>query len=103
MNDHAETRPRGRSRILAVALALILLVTFSPVISVLIASAISGAAGCALNEASASSCIVLGAEMGGLLNRMFVAGWYMFFTFPAGVLALSVWTVFLLMSIQRGR
>jgi hypothetical protein len=100
MNDAADTRPR-RTRVFTTSLILILLVTFAPVLGVLVSAAIASAAGCSVNEAAVTPCIVFGADIGGLLSTLFVGGWYMFFTFPIGVLALSVWTVFLLISIQR--
>lgn len=95
------TAPPRRSHVFKLSLALILLVMFAPVLSVLFASALAAAGGCTLNEAGTSSCVLFGADIGGLLNRLFVSGWYVLLTLPVGVLALLAWTVALIVSRRR--
>lgn len=73
------------------ALPAILLFTAAPLLSVLISSAIAQNAGCTIHEGAANSCIVLGADVGGTLYAMFVAGWLSFVTLPLGFAALLVW------------
>lgn len=88
---------------LMLSLALILLFAFAPIISVLLASAIASSAGCDLNEAVATSCIVMGWEMGPSLTSMFVAGWYMLLTLPVGLVAFGAWVLVLVWRLSRRR
>ncbi len=60
-------------------------VALAPLISLAVAYAIAGLAGCPLNEGSVSRCAIFGAEMGKTLYQMSVAGWYMFFSMPLGL------------------
>ncbi len=66
------------------------LLTIAPFISVAIAAGIADACGCRLDEGNAHSCILFGVEVGPLLYRMFVAGWYFLITFPTGGLFICV-------------
>jgi hypothetical protein len=54
-----------------------------------------------LNEGSTSTCLVFGADVGGLLYTLFVAGWYIFLTLPLGIVALAAWAVALMVWRQR--
>lgn len=58
-----------------------------PVASLLIAATIANLGGCMLDEASVHACVLLGVDWGELLGLMAMAGWYVFFTVPAGGLA----------------
>ena len=75
----------------AIVLAGIALVALAPVLSVVLAGAIANANGCTVDEGSVHACVVGGREMGETLYTMFVAGWLMFITLPAGALAFLVW------------
>jgi ABC-type cobalamin transport system permease subunit len=58
-----------------------------PVVSLLIAATVANMNDCALDEASAHACVLLGVDWGGLLAFMAMAGWLVFFTVPLGGLA----------------
>lgn len=58
-----------------------------PVASLLIAVTVANMGGCMLDEASTHPCVLLGADWGGLLGFMAMAGWLVFFTVPLGGLA----------------
>jgi uncharacterized membrane protein YhaH (DUF805 family) len=74
-------------------LAMILFVMISPIIPVSIAENTARAHGCALNEGSATPCIVDGRDIGQDLYTMGMMGWLFLATAPFGVLALIVWLV----------
>lgn len=79
----------------------IALIAVAPLLSVLLSSAIAAATGSRLDEAGVHPCIVLGVDLGPLLNFMFVCGWFMLLTIPVGLLAMLAFTVLWL--IQRYR
>ncbi|MPY67166.1 hypothetical protein F8S09_10745 [Deinococcus sp. SDU3-2] len=60
------------------------LLTFGPLLGVMIASAVAGAFGCRLDEAGSYPCVVAGVDVGGLLSTLFVMGWLMLLTIPLG-------------------
>jgi hypothetical protein len=72
---------------------VIALFTIWPGVLVLIASAVARRNGCALDEASAHSCVVNGMEVGDALSSMYAMGWFMIATIPIGVVAVVAWTV----------
>ena len=74
-------------------LGLIGLIALAPLLSVLLASWIANAAGCALDEGSSHPCMIGGKDRGELLYTMFVMGWFMFLTLPAGAMAFTAWTI----------
>ncbi len=75
-------------RAITLICALCLLIGVLPILSMLIASGISSAAGCMLDEGGSHPCLILGADWGGTLNFMFVAAWFFFLTFPLAILGL---------------
>ena len=92
MTDDRPSRPkRNITIVMVVLLAAIILFAFAPLISVLLSSWIASANDCVLNEGGVNPCIIGGVDYGATLTTMFVAGWFMFFTFPAGVAALLLW------------
>jgi hypothetical protein len=76
--------------------AILVVLTIWPVISVLVASSIAEANGCALDEGSVHPCLVTGADWGEALYAMGVLGWLMLATLPLGGGALLVWLIILL-------
>lgn len=58
----------------------------SPILIALSAGWIGTLADCTVNEAGAETCLVWGADIGGLLAGMFVMGWFTFYTAPVGLL-----------------
>jgi hypothetical protein len=67
-----------------IAVLLWALLTFGPLLGVLLASAVASANGCRLDEAGAYPCVVAGVDVGGLLSGLFVLGWLMLLTLPLG-------------------
>jgi hypothetical protein len=85
-----------------VALSLIVLIGFSPFISVCIAGAIADAHGCRLDEAAIYPCIIGGRDWGGLLGTMSLMGWAGLITIPGAVSVLFLWgLVTLLLFVLR--
>ena len=80
----------------ALALAVIILFAIAPLLSVLIASAIAEANGCVLHEGGVNPCVIGGVDRGETLLTMFVLGWLMFLTLPAGAVAFLIWLVVLI-------
>src|SRR5205823_8446528 len=79
-------RPLRTYLVILYSLAVLFMLT--PMLSVLIASAIASAAGAQLDEARPHPCVILGFDFGGVLYAMFVAGWFGRFTFPFGLMAI---------------
>lgn len=71
---------------------IIIVVTFSPLISALGAGAIASHLGCTLNEGFVSPCEVFGVDIGSNLYSAFVLGWLTLMTLPIGAI---VWFVHL--------
>jgi len=72
----------------------ILLFTVFPIISVLTASFISDRLGIRINEGSPPVYEILGINIGPYLYDMFVAGFFIFYTAPIGLvlmIAYSIW------------
>ena len=98
--------PRKRFPFLWYALSLVLIILFAtaPLISVLIAGSIAEAHGCVLNEGGSHPCIINGTDWGDTLLTMFVLGWLMLFTLPAGAFAFLIWLLVLVVHlITRAR
>lgn len=92
-----------RTKRIGCGFILIGLWTFAPILSVLIASAIASGFGCQLDEGSAHSCVVAGADIGELLYTLFVMGWFFFVTIPTGVVAAVIFLVIVLISARKRR
>lgn len=75
--------------------ALILLIGFAPVLSVLFTSAVARIGDCQVNEAFVQPCVILGIDLGGLLYFTGVMGWFMLLSLPGGTIALAVWALIL--------
>lgn len=80
-----------------VTLAVILLLAALPVISVVIAGTIAEANGCRVDEGSVHPCLVGGTDMGELLYTLGVLGWLMLVSIPAGLVAIGIWCVILVL------
>jgi hypothetical protein len=53
--------------------------------------------GCHVDEGSVHPCIINGEDYGHLLYTLGVTGWLMLVTLPAGVFALMIWLVVLML------
>lgn len=80
----------------AAVIFVILLVAFSPLISVAIAGSIANANGCELHEGYVNPCIVNGEDVGETLYAMGVLGWLMLATIPLGLGAVVVYLLIVL-------
>jgi hypothetical protein len=83
-------------RVYIVLGVLLLVLTLLPLLSVLFASAVASAHGCALDEGSIHPCLVMGSDWGEALYGFGVLGWLMLVTLPLGGSALLVWLLILL-------
>ena len=72
---------------------LIGLYSVAPILCASIAEGVASATGCRLDETSLHPCVVLGVDVGGLLNMMMLCGWFMIVTVPTGLLAMLVFTL----------
>ncbi|MFB9993234.1 hypothetical protein ACFFLM_14775 [Deinococcus oregonensis] len=71
----------------------LLLLTFAPLISVVLASSIASAHGCILSSAGVEPCIILGWDAGLLLSTTALLSWLGLATLPLGFLIGCVWLV----------
>lgn len=77
--------------------------TVSPILSVLIASALASAFGCHVDEGGTHPCMAFGTDIGELLYTLFVMGWFFFFTVPSGLVAAVVFLVIVVLSRRAKR
>ena len=79
-----------------IVLALIVLIAFSPIASVIACSWIANVAGCKVDEGSVHPCIINGKDYGHMLYTLGVLGWLMLVTIPGGAIAFAAWLVTLI-------
>jgi hypothetical protein len=84
-----------------ISLAVILILTVAPLVSVLVASTIAEQNGCRLDEGGIYPCMVGGSDIGETLATMAVMGWLMLASFPFGAVALAIWLIVLLVHKSR--
>jgi hypothetical protein len=72
---------------------LILIVGFSPFISVMAAGLFAESNGCILHEGYINPCVVNGVDHGSTLYTMFVLGWLGLVTVPAGLIGEFIYFV----------
>lgn len=72
-------------------LGIVTFLAWSPILSVLTASAMADVLGCRLNEARAHPCLLAGQDIGELLYAMFVMGWFGLLTFPFAIGTALAW------------
>ena len=87
----------------ALVLGLIALISLAPVLSVILAGVIAHGAGCAVDEGGSHPCMIGGKDWGEALYTLFVLGWFMLLTLPAGALAFAGWVVALVLHHGRWR
>jgi hypothetical protein len=80
-----------------IVLALIAIVAFAPVGSVVACGLIANAHGCRVDEGSVHPCVIGGKDYGQLLYTLGVMGWLMLITLPAGALAFATWLIVLVL------
>jgi len=80
-----------------IVLALIVLVAFAPIGSVITCGWIANAHGCKVDEGSVHPCMINGKDYGQLLYTLGVLGWLMLVTLPVGALAFAIWLVVLIL------
>jgi hypothetical protein len=74
-------------------LLLATVVAWAPLVSVVTASAVTSLAGCELNEAGATPCVIGERDVGELLTTMFVLGWLMLATAPFMIATIVGWVL----------
>ena len=89
--------------IYALVLGIIFLGAIAPLVSVFVASGIAENYGCALDEGGTHPCMIGGTDRGELLNVMFVLGWLMLLTMPAGAIAFLIWLIALVLHRRQWR
>ena len=89
----------------AIVFGIILSWAVFPVVCVLLATIVSAACGCSINEGSPTSCLLFGHEIGRILYTLGVMGWLSIVTLPTGAIALLIYVAFLMIerSIARNR
>ena len=80
-----------------IVLALIVLVAFAPIGSVIMCGWIANAHGCKVDEGSVHPCMINGKDYGQLLYTLGVLGWLMLVTLPVGALAFAIWLIVLIL------
>lgn len=73
-------------------LILMIVIGIAPLASVFLAGLIADSNGCSLHEGFVQPCIVLGADIGGVLHTMTALGWLMLislFFLAGGILSLA--------------
>ncbi len=73
--------------------ALILGWMVLPFLPVMACAAIASLNDCVVHEGNATSCVVMGLELGEALYFLGMMGWFGLFTLPSGALAAIVFTV----------
>ena len=72
-------------------LILMVVIGIAPLVSVFLAGTIADLNGCSLHEGFVQPCIVLGADIGGLLYNMIAIGWLMLISLFSWRAGCSVW------------
>lgn len=78
---------------LLIGFAFIGLFSFLPLELVIISSLVGHATGCAVDEASAHTCMLWGHDIGPTLSDMFVSGWFILLTVPIGAMVAFFWLI----------
>jgi hypothetical protein len=79
-----------------IILLVIALIGLAPVLSVMAASGLASANGCALDEGSVHACMMGGRDYGDLLYGMGVMGWFALATLPLAGITIIVYLIVLL-------
>ena len=87
-------RRMERGRINAIVYGIIVSWAAFPLVSVLIATAVSAICGCTINEGSPMPCVIFGVDMGKVLYTLGVMGWLAIITLPTGGIAFVLYTIF---------
>ena len=84
-------------KLFAILCALIVFLTFSPMLGIVVAGTVAQLAGCTLDGSSVNPCIIGGADYGKTLYGLSLMGWRVIETMPLGAGALA-----LLVVVQAG-
>ncbi len=74
-----------------VALYLATLISFAPVVALIISMAVANMMDCPLDEGSVHPCLIKGVDFGDALYTGMILGWGMLITWPGMLLATLVW------------
>lgn len=72
-------------------LAIVTLIVWLPLLSLILSLLIGSAAGCSINENAAQRCMIAGADFGDTLYTMMVLGWLAIAGAPLMLLTLLAW------------
>ena len=92
-------QPSLKQPLLVIVLSL--LIGSSPVLSVVISSAVASRMGCTLHEGFPNPCFIGSFDAGSLLYTMFVSGWFALVTVPAGLIGVAVGVVLATIALVR--
>ncbi|WP_158808723.1 hypothetical protein [Beijerinckia sp. L45] len=92
---------RSWKRLALLALVLVTLISFAPLISLVLAGTAASLLGCQVDEGSVHPCAVGGVDIGEMLNTSMVLGWLMFVTWPGVLVSLGLWAVVVARWISR--
>jgi ABC-type Fe3+ transport system permease subunit len=85
-----------------IVLLLIAVIALTPVASVVVSGWVAHSHGCQLDEGSSHPCLIDGKDYGETLTTMFVLGWLMLLTLPAGAVMSTGWLTVLLIHRSQG-
>lgn len=88
---------------LRIAVAVALVASVAPMLSMLVAAAIANYNGCTLHEGFANPCVVAGRDIGETLYNMAMMAWLMLFTLPLAALVVLAWIVAEIVHVVRRR
>jgi hypothetical protein len=83
-------------------IAFVSLLGWLPVLSILVAAAIAAAGHCQGTEAGAGSCMLLGADFGGIVYALGVSGWFFLQTWPLALASIVLWALVGIRRVLRG-
>jgi len=89
------TKPRFGWKGYFIALIVLIVSATSPLIATFSAQGIAAVSGCALHKGYAEPCVIFGMDWGGILHVLNVAAWWSIVTLPAGVIAVLILPVIL--------
>ena len=64
-----------------------------PLLGIFLTAILAGIFGCEVNEGGPTPCLVMGADIGGLLSAMLTTGWFALITIPLLMVLLGAWSL----------
>jgi hypothetical protein len=76
-------------------------ISWMPLLALLLSIGIASALGCRLDEASVHPCKAAGMDLGPALSDGFISGWLLLFVWPVMLITLVAWIVLLVRMLAR--